>query len=51
MIVAGVVELAVGKLEVIGLVEEVVGENCLKEVEVGDEDYLKEVKVVGMIIR
>ena len=34
MIVARVVELVVGKLEVVGLEVEIVGEDCLKEVEV-----------------
>ena len=46
MIVARVVELVVGKLEVVGLVVEIVGEDCLKEVEIVGEDCLKEVEVV-----
>ena len=33
----------VGKLKVIGLVVEVVDENCLKDVEVVEEDYLMKV--------
>ena len=46
MIVAGVVKLLVGKLEVICLVEEVVGEDCFKEVEVVDDNYLMKVEVM-----
>jgi len=42
MIVAGEVEVVEGKLEGVGLVE-IVGENCLKEVEMVDEDYLMKV--------
>jgi len=46
MIVAGVVELMIGELEMVGLVE-VVGEGLFKgEVEVVDEDYLMKVEVV-----
>ena len=37
MIVTRVVELVVGELELVGLVVEFVGEDCLKKVE--DEDY------------
>ena len=33
--------------EVVGLVVGVVGENCLREVEVMDEDYLMKVEVVA----
>ena len=44
MIVAGVVELVVGGLEVVDLVVEVMGEDCLKEMEVVDEDYLMKVE-------
>ena len=41
MTVAGIVES-----EVVGLVVGVVGENCLREVEVVDQDYLMKVEVV-----
>ena len=45
--VAGVAELVVGELEVVGLVVEVMGEDCLKEVEVVNEDYLMKVEVMA----
>ena len=41
VIVAGLVEL-----EVVGLVVRVVGENCLREMVVVDEDYLIKLEVV-----
>jgi len=41
-----VVDLVMGELEVVGLVGEVVSEDCLKEVEAVDEDYLMKVEVV-----
>ena len=47
MIVAGVVELVVGELEVIGLVVGVVGEDCLREMEMLNENYLMKVEVVA----
>ena len=46
MIVAGVIELVLSKLEVADLVMEAVGEDCLKELEVVDEDYLMKVEMI-----
>ena len=47
VIVAGVNELMVVTLEVDGLVVVVVGEDCLREMKVVDDDYLMKVKVVA----
>ena len=47
MIVAGVDELVVVELEVVGLVVAVVGEDYLREVEVVDENYLMKVEVMA----
>jgi len=50
VIVSGVVELVVVELEVVGLVVGVVGEDCLREVEVVDGDYLIKVEIVQRVI-
>ena len=47
MIVAGVDELVVVELEVVGLVVAVVGEDYLREVEVVDNKYLMKVEVMA----
>ena len=47
MIVAVVDILVVVELEMIGLVVVVVGEDCLREVGLVDEDYLMKVEVVA----
>ena len=45
--IAEVVELAKIELEVVGLVMGVVGESCLREVEVVEEGYLMKAEVVA----
>ena len=43
----GVIVVRVVELEVVGLVVGIVGEDCLRKVEVVDEDYLMKVEVVA----
>ena len=46
----GVIVVGLVELEVVGLVVGVVSENCLREMEVVDEDYLIKVVVEGCLL-